>query len=667
MKILQIRFKNLNSLVGEWSIDFTHPEYSTGGIFAITGQTGSGKTTILDAICLALYGRTPRLKLINQSTNEIMSRQTGECFSEVVFETDAGRYRCHWSQHRSRKKPDGDLQTPKHEISYADSQKLIENKLSLVQKQVENLTGMDYQRFTRSMLLAQGEFAAFLEAEPKERAPILEQITGTEIYAQISIKIFERQREEKRKLEMIEALLANIKPLSLEDEQKLKNSLIEKLEQETALIQRSATLQKSLQALEKILELRKSIQKAEKERTQYQEQIKTREKILDNARQKLNLSEQYLQQHAADAALIADLTALGERFESLRKLDAERTERLKSGGKPCPLCGVPGKSWEEKVEQQYQTSHQEALQRLQPYGIQELHIPRLHTLLQELRKKRDTWQMHQEEKLRSEKELLKADTTPLQAWLAKLEEELQHKQQELKTISESLEGNTKEEELQKEQAACNASLRSLQQAVGALKQNLSENERLKHSHAEQTQRRDAQKKEALRWDTIHELIGSADGKKYRNFVQALTFQRLTAHANRQLQQMTERYLLLADGLELNVIDSYQSGEIRSTKNLSGGESFIVSLALSLGLSRMASQKVRVDSLFLDEGFGTLDDEALETALETLTNLQQTGKLVGVISHVPALKERIQTQIKVTPQSGGRSILCGPGVQVPCSI
>lgn len=662
MKILQIRFKNLNSLVGEWFIDFTHPEYTTGGIFAITGQTGAGKTTILDAICLALYGRTPRLKLINQSTNEIMSRQTGECFSEVVFETDSGRYRCHWSQHRSRKKPDGDLQPPKHEISHADTQKLIETKLSLVQKQVEQLTGMDYQRFTRSMLLAQGDFAAFLEAEPKDRAPILEQITGTEIYAQISIKIFERQREERRKLELIETLLASIKLLNPEDEQKLKNTLIEKLEQETALTQQSLNLQKSLQALEKILELRKSIQKAEKERTQFQEQIKAREKILDNARQKLTLSEQYLQQHASDAALITDYTALAERFDSLRKQDHERTERLKSGGKPCPLCGIPGKSWEEKVEEQYQTACQEALKRLEPYGIQELHILKLPTLLQELRKKRDSYLMHQDEKARCEKELLKADVETQKNWLSKLEEELKLKQASLETLTQSLSQETNSEQLQKEQAACTASLRSLQQTLGALKHSLAENERLKTHHAEQTQKRDSQKKETLRWDTIHELIGSADGKKYRNFVQALTFERLTAHANRQLQQMTERYLLLADGLELNVIDSYQSGEVRSTKNLSGGECFVVSLSLALGLSRMASQKVRVDSLFLDEGFGTLDDEALETALETLTNLQQSGKLVGVISHVPALKERIQTQIKVTPESGGRSVLCGPGVQ-----
>ena len=113
-------------------------------------------------------------------------------------------------------------------------------------------------------------------------------------------------------------------------------------------------------------------------------------------------------------------------------------------------------------------------------------------------------------------------------------------------------------------------------------------------------------------------------------------------------------------LELNVMDNYQAGEIRPTRNLSGGESFLVSLSLALGLSRMASSNVRVDSLFLDEGFGTLDDDALESALDTLSNLNQEGKLIGIISHVPALKERISAQIKVTPQKFGQSSLSGPG-------
>ena len=187
MRILGVRFKNLNSLAGEWQVDFTHPAYMSDGIFAITGPTGSGKTTILDAVCLGLYGRTPRLDKVTKSGNEIMSRQTGECFAEVTFETQKGRYRCHWSQHRARKQPEGELQQARHEIADADSGAVLESKITQVGEFIEKATGMDFERFTRSMLLAQGGFAAFLQADPDKRAPILEQITGTEIYSRISI------------------------------------------------------------------------------------------------------------------------------------------------------------------------------------------------------------------------------------------------------------------------------------------------------------------------------------------------------------------------------------------------------------------------------------------------------------------------------------------------
>jgi exonuclease SbcC len=160
------------------------------------------------------------------------------------------------------------------------------------------------------------------------------------------------------------------------------------------------------------------------------------------------------------------------------------------------------------------------------------------------------------------------------------------------------------------------------------------------------------------------LIGSADGKKFRNFAQGLTFEMMVLHANKHLQKMNDRYILIRDHthpLDLNVMDMYQADEIRSTKNLSGGESFLVSLALALGLSKMASQNVRIDSLFLDEGFGTLDEDALESALETLAGLRDENKLIGIISHVTALKERIPLQITIIQGNRGRSSIIGPGV------
>jgi exonuclease SbcC len=174
-----------------------------------------------------------------------------------------------------------------------------------------------------------------------------------------------------------------------------------------------------------------------------------------------------------------------------------------------------------------------------------------------------------------------------------------------------------------------------------------------------------QKTIAVKWGNLSTLIGSADGKKFRNFAQGLTFEIMVSYANKQLTKLTDRYLLIRDKeepLNLNVIDNYQAGECRSTKNLSGGESFYISLALALGLSSMSSKNVRVDSLFLDEGFGTLDEETLEIALETLASLRQDGKLIGVISHVSSLKDRINTKIEVVKGTSGNSLLVGAGCE-----
>jgi exonuclease SbcC len=129
--------------------------------------------------------------------------------------------------------------------------------------------------------------------------------------------------------------------------------------------------------------------------------------------------------------------------------------------------------------------------------------------------------------------------------------------------------------------------------------------------------------------------------------------------------LSGRYRLLRsqdEELEIDVADKDQGDVIRSCKTLSGGERFLVSLALALGLSQMAGEKIRVDSLFLDEGFGTLDAETLDVALEALSNLRNRGKLVGVISHVTAFSERIPCIIEVNKSGGGRSTLSGPGIK-----
>jgi exonuclease SbcC len=158
------------------------------------------------------------------------------------------------------------------------------------------------------------------------------------------------------------------------------------------------------------------------------------------------------------------------------------------------------------------------------------------------------------------------------------------------------------------------------------------------------------------WAELNALIGSANGDKFSKFAQGITMNVLIQFANHHLTTLYPRYQLIgADKLMISVIDTYQADIKRPVETLSGGESFLISLALALGLSDLASNKINVESLFLDEGFGTLDSETLDLAIDTLDSLNSTGKMIGIISHVEALKERIPTQINVS-SSGGVSAL-----------
>ncbi len=1219
MRILQLRFKNLNSLAGEWIIDFTRPAYTADGIFAITGPTGAGKSTLLDAICLALYGSTPRLGKVSKGSNEIMSRHTGECHAEVTFATQAGRFRSHWSQHRAKKKADGELQNPRHEIVDAQTHKPIATTLREVAEQVERITGLDFERFTRSILLAQGSFAVFLNADPDKRAPILEQITGTGLYSQISIKVHERRTGERKKLEALQAGLQGLRILSAAEEQQhqlaleQQQSLIQNLEQQLdqhercitwlqaiALLEqelaRLAAEQQTLQdrhdafqpeqqrldAAQKALELAADYTRLttlrEQQRTDQQQYdhlqtsisrqedhdrsaaqalmaaadalqvakqqqqalwptltqvrtldaqikdwthqvqaaaqafetqqdrldaLKTRQcavqdqwaaqaqaaakirqflaehpedqpleahfagiqqqfnrlrslqqqwastlaeqatatarqrqaqlahadqtaaweahtrqlaltrhalaqkteafrqllqgqsvaagretladlqaqqgllenlarslQILREARDRQDachtareryqleytaLSQQQAQQQLKHMALEADVRRLEERqilLKTIQSLTAHR-QQLRDG-EACPLCGSPDHPYaagnvpqpdataqhlqaarvalkaaaqtladlnarqvalqkdleNNAVQQQEHTQRmatemasirqafaslapavaeadwagrlqalqhthaarlaaalahvqataqhereldalntdlqrqqtalhalerdrqqaghasdlataavwqlQQAAQRLEmqlqaelaavsdalvPYGLAPLALNALESVEEQLAHRRQQWIAHNERRhpleqslavLRQQHQHLEEQCHQQQADLTRQQEALQTSRQALaealarrhtllgekqpdaeesrlntalagaesqlearrqtaeaarrelhrlqaaqQALATTLEDRCKRLQTQetvflallhkmgfshetdylaaclpetgrqqlaqrarqlateraeldsrcKDKQAQLASVRGkrltehsvaqltqaraelkeklieIQKDIGGIQHKLAENAQLKQAQAVQRLNLEAQQRECTRWDDLHSLIGSADGKKYRNFAQGLTFEVMISHANQQLKKMSDRYLLIRSQqqpLELNVVDGYQAGEVRSTRNLSGGESFIVSLALALGLSQMASQNVRVDSLFLDEGFGTLDEDALDTALDTLSGLQQDGRLIGVISHVPAMKERISTQIQVSPQTGGRSILKGPG-------
>ncbi len=158
------------------------------------------------------------------------------------------------------------------------------------------------------------------------------------------------------------------------------------------------------------------------------------------------------------------------------------------------------------------------------------------------------------------------------------------------------------------------------------------------------------------WAKLNELFGSADGGKFKQMAQAYTLDILLGYANRHLEQLTKRYTIqrVGDTLALQVEDGDMLGEVRSVHSLSGGESFLVSLALALGLASLSSNTMRVDSLFIDEGFGSLDADTLQTAMAALEHLQTQGRKIGVITHVAEMTERIPCRILVEPTGGGGS-------------
>ncbi len=1219
MKILAIRFRNLNSLVGEWSIDLRHPAYEEQGLFAITGPTGAGKTTILDAVCLALYGRTPRLVNVKKSGNEIMSRQTGDCFAEVLFRVGGQEFRCHWSQRRARKKPSGELQDPRHELSCGD--KVLESSIKGVARRVEELTGMDFARFTRAVLLAQGDFAAFLQGTADERSSILEKITGTEIYSRISARVHERCALARRHVEMLrekagdaalidpgqesrcraeladaeqaEAVLERMaddveKALDwrgevrrCREEMRRAQAELDALDREKALLaplvrrlERDAdarlcadslrdaercreslkelenalmTEQQTLEALtEELRERRGVVTEAEAAAARLRDEAAARLPLLREARKQdamlavhrqhvgeartslASVEELYagrtgelreleaqeaalLRRREANETAVRDTEGDADLFQELPRIrracdgvtergaqwrearagadeaghgvraaeqDAAQSRRLREGterrraeerrqrealeqkiqvllegkdaedwqaeerrlaeraqrleelgrtqeelraatearaereqslqalltgherqkdtlereaerlgalereegllkelymqqraisayeearrhlhdGSPCPLCGAlehpyaagvtatpddalqrlkaqealvraqresllaaqtqlarmeeqsrqaaseiaEGRRREEALRERIGALRQAAADAALPmddavesvraqaeqcrqrqrhcqatlqefrrtaeliraadgalrqaddacaqavlaektaefalraarneeqrrareqgerwsalqearrecaaaflrYGIRSDVVP--DHLPEELRQLEQRAQyrleavrrqetLHQESVLLVQKKIHATEATAQAreecrrhaGALREAEDVLRRRQEERAALGVGADPEQEEQRLQSaltegdrrlenarraltttEQRrlvaeeslaarrnavqegrfACRAAeealqrcllsrnfareqdmreamlddaerrdwenridavrmregalrlgleqtraglrsleerretpldtpalrlqaegvaeeLRLVQQRMGACRQTLHAAERQREQQKAVLAQMEEGEAALRRWQELDALIGAAEGKTYRKFVQGLTFERLLRHANRRLQDLSDRYVLLADPtrhLEFLVMDNYQAGECRSARNLSGGESFLVSLALALGLSRMSGHSIRIESLFLDEGFGTLDEDALDAALSVLSRLRREGTLIGIISHVPALRERIPAQIAVIPGAGGRSRVEGDG-------
>ncbi|WP_456017268.1 AAA family ATPase [Pseudomonas fluorescens] len=211
MKILAIRLKNLASLAGPFEIDFTAEPLASAGLFAITGPTGAGKSTLLDALCLALFGAVPRLGDTGQAKmpdadsdisigdpRTLLRRGTGGGYAEVDFVGVNGRrYRARWEANRARDKASGKLQNSRQSLIDLDSDQLLASQKTEYKTQLELALGLNFEQFTRAVLLAQSEFSAFLKANDNERSELLEKLTDTALYTQLGRRAFDKAKDAK--------------------------------------------------------------------------------------------------------------------------------------------------------------------------------------------------------------------------------------------------------------------------------------------------------------------------------------------------------------------------------------------------------------------------------------------------------------------------------------
>jgi exonuclease SbcC len=281
MRILKISGKNLASLAEEFCVNFESEPLASTGLFAISGPTGAGKSTLLDALCLALYDATPRLLRVagrnyladvgsetvsTQDPRTLLRRGTAEGYAEVEFVgSDNATYRARWSVRRSRNKAEGALQPTSMSLLLLPTEQPVGGTKTEVKAEIEKRIGLSFEQFTRAVLLAQNEFSAFLKAEDNERGELLETLTGSTVYSEISIRAFERNKLEQAALQKLNLRLADQKPLSTDQRAEIEAKQADAGVALQALDQQKAELEQELrwhQQAEKLAQDEQAAQQA---------------------------------------------------------------------------------------------------------------------------------------------------------------------------------------------------------------------------------------------------------------------------------------------------------------------------------------------------------------------------------------------------------------------
>ena len=786
MKILKVAFENVNSLAGAWEIDFSSDDFRDG-LFLIAGDTGAGKTSILDAITLALFGRTARVEISGEH-NEVMTRGRRTCRAEVVFACAKGTYRARWSQSRTgqgrgvdaatgrRKaanKPFSPVKRSLARLMESGVEQEIPGTATEIQDEIKTLTGISsFDQFLRTAMLAQGKFDQFLAAGGKEadknRSAILEQATGTEIYSRIGAAIHSRCQAAAAAVERKSAQLQGAQAMDAETRaakeaevaglrakakaaEKLRDALAAedawhreaaKLKAENAALARQEDDLKNGEALltprlnragqarkarrlTADFERRRAAAKASEEAARDAAERAAAEKRFEEAAKKAKADASAADIAAAEAEkdwnrrrdeLEAGVDAAEKAWHYARQIAtyAEARARLKDG-EECPLCGsrshplCKGQAPKPDVEK---NALDEAKRRLKSvYGKAQTAAKDLLSAKAGLaaaqanlgnalaERSRATAQARSlAEKAENAagaflalcREAGFADETE---WRAACwdEREIERTEREKRRLDDSraMLKARKDDWLERRAAfeGKTPSTRTAESVAAELAAAADERKRLAEDalRLEGELKADAQQREraaalaaeleglrveAARWTTLDRELGGDRGANFKLYAQGVTLSNLIEIGNEYLSPMTNgRYIMVwdADGPDAAqllpaVVDLRAGGERRPVANLSGGERFQVSLALALGLSRLNAGTLNVETLFLDEGFGTLDEQTLDVSISTLENLQRIGaKTIGIISHVKELEDRIATQILARKTGNGLSVLSGAGV------